>query len=70
MKRSWVFVFYDLAFFAILLLPLAAIAAATSGRTHAAAIYAIALGAVLAAAVLIARETKVTPRVYLRSLNG
>ena len=69
MKRSWVFLFYDLALFAILLLPLAAAVAATIGRTHAAAIYAIALGPVLAAALLIARATKVTPRVYLRSLN-
>lgn len=69
MKRSWVFLFYDLALFAVLLLPLAATVAATSGRTHAAATYAIVLGAVLAAALLIARATKVTPRVYLRSLN-
>lgn len=70
MKRSWVFVFYDVALFAVLLLPLAAVAAFNSGRAHAAAIYALSFVAVLTATVLVGHFTKITPRTYLGSLNN
>lgn len=69
MKRSWVFVFYDVALFAVLLLPLAVAAALQSGRSYAAAIYMLSLIGVLSTTILIAHFTKITPRTYLRSLS-
>ena len=69
MRRSWVFVFYDLALFGVLLLPLAAGTALGNGRTHAAAIYTLSLIGLLATTILIARITKITPPIYQRLLN-
>lgn len=69
MRRSWVFVFYDAALLAVLMLPLATVAALISGRMYAAMIYILALTALVAIAFSIAHLTRVTPRTYLRSIG-
>lgn len=69
-ERSWAYLFYDVALIAVVLLPLALVAALMNGRSAAAMIYALALAVAICSAWLVNRVSKLSLRTYWRSLDS
>lgn len=67
MKRSWAFLFYDVAMMAVLLLPLGLVASLVNGRTKASTIYSAALGVTVAVSLVVAHTSRLSLRAYWRS---
>lgn len=70
MRRSWAYLYYDLALFAVLFLPLALASALAGNRGPAAVVYGLLLGGVVLGSLLIARLSKLSLRAYWCSLRG
>ena len=69
MKRSWAFLFYDLALFALLVLPLSIALALLNGRSKAAAIYSSVFLVTLVGVALVTRCSKLSIGNYWRALS-
>jgi hypothetical protein len=70
MKRSRVFLLFDLVLFAVLVLPLGIAAAVASGRETAATDYALSLAFLLLITWVAKRMSHVTMRDYLQAMRG
>lgn len=69
MQRSWAYAFYDIALFAVLLLPLALATAVKGDRDQAALVYVLLLVTVTLGSLLVARFSTLSLRAYWRSLK-
>lgn len=69
MQRSWAYLFYDIALFAVLLLPLALAVAVSGDRDQAALVYVVLLATVTLGCLVVARFSQLSLRAYWRSLK-
>lgn len=70
MKRSRVFLLFDLSLFALLILPLAVAVAVSAERRQAALVYAISLSSVLVITWMTKRVSRVSLRDYLDAIKS
>lgn len=70
MQRSWAYLFYDLALVAVAFFPLALVAAVASGRSAAAAVYALAFAGVISSVLVVDRVSKLKMHSYWRSFTS
>jgi hypothetical protein len=70
MKRSRVFLLFDLVLFAVLVLPLGIAVAVTTGRAETATVYEVTLAVLLMTTFVTARISQVSLRDYLRAVGS
>ena len=69
MRRSWAFLFYDLALFVLLVLPLGVAFALLNDRSKAVGIYSAVFVATLIGVVVTSRYSKLSVSHYWRALS-